>query len=125
MSKRSAAASRHGCRRVFRRRTRKVVAAMSTLSAAIDDFADQGFTEHFGVRGRRLRGLDSGVTFEAHEVVICDFERFEGVSDPDDMSIVYAIETRTGMRGTLTDAFGVYSNPVISAFVNDVAIGPR
>lgn len=96
---------------------------MNTLSEAIGEFAGQGFTEHFGVRGHRLRGLDSGVSFDAHEVVIRGFERFEGVSDPDDMSIVYAIETRTGMRGTLTDAFGVYSSPVISAFVNDVAFG--
>ena len=98
---------------------------MNTLSAAIDDFAEQGFTEHFGVRGRHLRGLESGASFDAHEVVIRGFERFEGVSDPDDMSIVYAIETLTGMRGTLTDAFGVYSSPVISAFVDDVAIGRR
>jgi hypothetical protein len=98
---------------------------VKTLSEAIDDFAEQGFTEHFGVRGRRLRGLDSGGSFDAHEVVICGFERFEGVSDPDDMSIVYAIETLTGMRGTLTDAFGVYSSPEISAFVDDVAIGRR
>jgi hypothetical protein len=95
---------------------------MNTLSGAINEFVDQGFTEHFGVRGDRLRGLESGMTFAAHEVVIRGFERFEGVSDPDDMSIVYAIETLSGMRGTLADAFGVYSNPVISAFVNGVAI---
>ena len=98
---------------------------MNTLSEAIDELVDRGFTEHFGVRGRRLRGLDSGASFEAHEVVVREFERFEGVSDPDDMSIVYAIETLTGMRGTLTDAFGVYSSPVISAFMNDVAIEGR
>ena len=98
---------------------------MNTLSEAIDDFVEQGFTEHFGVRGRHLRGLDSGGSFGAHDVVIRAFERFEGASNPDDMSIVYAIETRTGLRGTLTDAFGVYANPVISAFVDDVAMGRR
>jgi hypothetical protein len=38
------------------------------------------------------------------------------------MAILYAIESLSGMRGTLADAFGVYSKPVISAFVNDVAI---
>ena len=95
---------------------------MNTLSGAINEFVDQGFTEHFGVRGDRLRGLESGMTFAAHEVVIRGFERFEGVSDPDDMSIVYAIETLSGVRGTLADAFGVYSSPLISAFINDVAI---
>ena len=94
---------------------------MSSLAEAIGDFADKGFTEHFGVRGDHLRSLDSGAMFAAHEVVIRGFERFEGVSDPDDMSIVYAIETVGGMQGTLVDAFGVYSNPMISVFMNRVA----
>src|SRR5205823_10571032 len=98
---------------------------MSSLAKAIDDFAAKGFTEHFGVRGDYLRGLDSGAIFAAHEVVIRGFERFEGVSDPDDMSIVYAIETVGGMQGTLVDAFGVYSNPMISVFINRVAFASR
>ena len=98
---------------------------ISTLSEAIDEFARQGFTEHFGVRGTQLRGLDSGAVFEAQDVLIRGFERFEGVSDPDDMSIVYAIESRSGVRGTLADAFGVYSNPVISAFVDKIAVRLR
>lgn len=96
--------------------------AVNTLSQAIDAFVHRGFTEHFAVRGDRLRGLDSGALFQADEVVIRDFERFEGVSDPDDMSIVYAIETLSGVRGTLADAFGVYSSPVVSAFMDGVAI---
>ena len=94
----------------------------STLSEAIDAYGDTGFTEHFAVRNRKLCGLDSGASFETHDVVIREFARFEGVSDPDDMSIVYAIESRTGLRGTLTDAFGVYSSPAISEFLDGVAI---
>jgi hypothetical protein len=35
---------------------------------------------------------------------------------------VYAIETRDGVRGTLTDAFGVYSDPDVGAFIADVAV---
>ena len=38
------------------------------------------------------------------------------------MSIVYAIETRSGIRGTLVDAFGVYADPRIGAFVKEVAL---
>ena len=86
----------------------------------IDALDNEGFTEHFGVRGDRLVGFESGTLFAASEVVIRRVERFEGISDPDDMSIVYAIESRSGIRGTLTDAFGVYSNPVVSDFVGKV-----
>jgi hypothetical protein len=93
-----------------------------TLTEAIDRLAHEGFTEHFGVQGNRLRSFGSGRSFGATDVVIRKFYRFEGVSDPDDMSIVYAIESTTGMRGTLIDAFGVYADPAVSAFVTDVAI---
>lgn len=99
---------------------------MRTLSGAIDALARQGFTEHFTVAGDRLRALESGGVFGPQDIVIRDYERFEGVSDPDDMSIVYAIESLNGgTRGTLVDAFGVYSNPVVSAFLDTVAIRRR
>jgi hypothetical protein len=52
--------------------------------------------------------------------VIREFARYDDVSDPDDMSIIYAIETCNGRRGTLMDGFGVYSNPAVSAFVESV-----
>jgi hypothetical protein len=36
------------------------------------------------------------------------------------MSIVYAIESRDGHRGTLVDGFGVYATPAVTAFVEGV-----
>src|SRR5262249_12646994 len=94
---------------------------MRTPSEVMTLRAREGFTEHFAVRDDHLFGLDSGMSFDANEVVIRGFDRFEGVSDPDDEEIVYAIETVTGLRGTLTDAFGVYASPVVGAFMGRVA----
>ena len=93
-----------------------------TLAGAIDALARSGFIEHFGVSGDALRSFDSGRSFSAGQVVIREYHRFEGVSDPDDMSIVYAIEGQGGVRGTLVDAFGVYSDPAVSAFLDGVPI---
>ena len=101
---------------------------MKTLSEAIEGLVRRGFTEHFGVRGEQLRGLESEKTFRPDDVTIREYERFEGVSDPDDMAILYAIESSSGTRGTLVDAFGVYSDPGISAFLERVPFagaGPR
>ena len=47
--------------------------------------------------------------------MIREFHRFEGISDPDDMAIVYAIESKSGVRGTFADAFGVYADPATAA----------
>ena len=95
-----------------------------TLAETIDHLNRRGFTGHFGVTANGLRELGTGVTFRAEELRLCDCVRFEGASDPGDMAIVYAIESRTGVRGTLVDACGVYSNPAISEFMARVAMGP-
>ena len=94
-----------------------------TLAETIDHLNRQGFTGHFGVIAEGLREFGTGLTFRADELRVCHCFRFEGVSDPGDMAIVYAIETRTGVRGTLVDACGVYSNPAISEFVAHVPAG--
>jgi hypothetical protein len=95
---------------------------MKTLSSAIEELVGRGFIANFGVVDDRLRAFDTGKTFEAHEVVIREYQRFEGVSDPDDMAIVYGIESLDGTRGSLVDAFGAYSNGTVSAFLQDVPI---
>lgn len=50
--------------------------------------------------------------------------RFEGTSDPDDMSVIYALEARDGMRGTLTDACGSYADPAVGAVVDRMGVAP-
>ena len=54
--------------------------------------------------------------------MVAEYHRFEGVSDPDDMAILYGIETRSGVRGTLTDAFGFYADPLVGDFMKEVAV---
>jgi len=52
--------------------------------------------------------------------VIREFHRFEGISDPDDMAIVYALESTSGVRGTFADAFGVYADPATAAVLGAI-----
>jgi hypothetical protein len=66
--------------------------------------------------------VNGGKTFAADQLVIAEYYRFEGISDPDDMAILYAIETQSGIRGTLADAFGVYSDPLVGSFMRDVGL---
>jgi hypothetical protein len=43
-------------------------------------------------------------------------------TSPDDMAIVYALETAGRIYGILVDACGVYSDPAVSAFLANVSI---
>jgi hypothetical protein len=91
-----------------------------TLAGVMKDLTGRGFTEQFKAVPEGLLAVRGGQTFAPSDVTICADYRFEGESDPDDMSILYAIETRSGVRGTLTDAFGVYADPRVGAFVKTV-----
>jgi hypothetical protein len=66
--------------------------------------------------------LDSGRTFKADGLTIVEHYLFEGASDPDDMSVVYAIKIDNGLKGIVADAFGVYANPDLGGFLEKVTI---
>jgi hypothetical protein len=93
-----------------------------TLDGVIEELRRRGFVERFGVTAGRLRALGSGRVFDPEDLTIREYHRFEGVSDPDDASIVYAIETRNGTKGVLADAFGLYANPEIGRLLESVEI---
>src|SRR5213593_1700193 len=80
-----------------------------TELTALDDLARRGFSDGFRVVDGNLRVLTTGKLLRPEDLVIREVYRFEGISDPDDMAIVYAIESTAGIRGTLIDAFGVYA----------------
>ena len=93
------------------------IMGMMSEAGAIDDLARRDFTMSLSVVGDRLRVSGTRETFRPQDVVVREYRRFEGISDPDDMAIVYAVETASGLCGTLVDAYGVYSDPALSAFL--------
>jgi len=91
-----------------------------TMADAMRDLERRGFTANFEPLGRALHILGREKTYQPAELTIVEHHRFEGASDPDEMSVVYAMEAGDGTRGVLVDAYGVYSNPDLSAFLKDV-----
>jgi len=81
-----------------------------------------GYREQFKVQKDRLVSLTTGKKYKSADVKAVNFYRFEGISDPDDMSILYAIETCDGAMGTLNDAYGHYSDEDTGAFMKQVEI---
>jgi hypothetical protein len=94
--------------------------AYRTLDRVIEELKERGFVERFDVRDGQLRALGNGRTFDAEDITIREYQRFEGVSDPDDASIVYAIETGSGTKGLVVDAFGPYADPEVGRLLEAV-----
>jgi len=81
-----------------------------------------GFTEDFTVVEGRLQTFrtDTQKSYGPEEVTIVDFYRFEGESNPDDMSILYAIVCNDGVKGTISTAFGTYAESSTDEFLKKV-----
>jgi hypothetical protein len=108
----------------------------STSGVATPDAGSEHASEAPAILMLRQRGF--GLAFNAHDgllllagsdrhfrpedVKIRDYYRFEGTSDPDDMSVVYALEAQDGTRGILVDAFGPYADPAVAAVLDRMRI---
>ena len=95
---------------------------MTDLEKVQGNLEKYGYTEQFRVEKDNLVGIETKKSFKPKDVKAVNFYRFEGISDPDDMSILYAIETCDGTKGTLTDAYGRYSDEDTGAFMKKVEI---
>lgn len=80
-----------------------------------------GFKKNFRVFENRLEIIgDSNKSYGVNDVRIVDFYRFEGESNPDDMSILYAIECNDGTRGTISNSYGPQADTEVDEFLLQV-----
>lgn len=98
---------------------------MTDVQKVQDKLEKYGYTEQFRVEKDKLVGIQNKKSYKAKEVKAVNFYRFEGITDPDDMSILYAIETSDGTKGTLTDAYGRYSDEATGEFMKQVEIAKK
>ncbi len=82
---------------------------MTTLSQVVDILRQKGFKEDFEMTKAGFTAKNSGKILKPDNIKIIKTYRFEGDSNPDDMSIVYAMETNSGVKGILIDAYGTYA----------------
>jgi hypothetical protein len=91
----------------------------TTLVEALNDLKKRGYTYNFNLLEDCLECREEGITLSPNEFHITEVYRFEGESDPDDNTILYAIESEDGrLKGALVNAYGVYSDPLSAEMVS-------
>lgn len=90
------------------------------MSLKLDALKQRGYNKEFHITDKGLVCYDTNETFSPQDIKIINRLRFEGISDPDDMAIVYVIETSNGLKGTIVDAFGLYSNDELLSFMHKI-----
>lgn len=81
---------------------------------------DIGYNHEFMISPEGLRCLETNKIYQPEEINIMDHFRFEGISDPEDMSILYTLVCNDGVKGTIVDAFGTYGNSELMDFIKQV-----
>jgi hypothetical protein len=98
---------------------------MTDLDRCLHKLEADGYRDQFKVEKGKLNDLSNKKKYKPRDIKAVNFYRFEGISDPDDMSILYAIETSDGRKGTLVDAYGLYSDDETSAFLQQIEISKK
>ena len=73
----------------------------TSLTEDIQDLTKRGFTANFECSGHVFRDVNTGNTFNTEDLTILERYGFQGTSDLDDTSTVYAVESEDGTRGTV------------------------
>ncbi|WP_203293996.1 phosphoribosylpyrophosphate synthetase [Luteirhabdus pelagi] len=81
-----------------------------TLSEAVDFFTENGYEEDFEAEDDKIIGNFSRKEYQPLDLLIIDYYRFEGATDPDDEVAVFAIKAKDGSKGTLVMTYGAEQN---------------
>ena len=98
---------------------------MTSMVKCMNNLEAAGFSDQFRVEGEELINLTTNKTYQPHEVEAVNFYRFEGITNPEDMAILYAIITIDGSKGTLADGYGMYADGATGEFMKGVEISKK
>jgi hypothetical protein len=76
-----------------------------TVTEALSDLKKRNFTMDFNLAENCIVCNEQKFSIEDFEIV--EFYRFEGDTDPSDQAIVYAIESKSGLKGVLVSGYGI------------------
>jgi len=83
----------------------------TTLVEAINGLKAKGYTEDFNLKESYLDWGNSKHQLSPDDFKVDHVFRFEGESDPEDQTVLYAISSeKYNLKGTLVNAYGIYSD---------------
>lgn len=89
---------------------------ITSISAITDKLYKDGYTEEFVLVEEGLKSTTTKEIFQTGDIKINKHYRYEGTTDPADMSIIYAIETNTGLKGCIVAGYGPNSDTSYTEF---------
>jgi hypothetical protein len=99
---------------------------MRTLNEVLDKLKSRGEDNEFVVlpEGDQFEDSKTHQQYATSDLKIVKTYRFEGDSDPGDMTVIFLVEASDGTRGYIMDAYGTYSaeNPRFGELLKEIPI---
>ncbi|WP_252723131.1 hypothetical protein [Pseudotamlana agarivorans] len=83
-------------------------------------YEEKGYKSNFRIQNEKLISSDTKNVFSPEEIQIVAMHRYEGMSNPSDMSMLYIIEANKEEKGTFLMAYGPNAETEVAEFFNKV-----
>ena len=98
---------------------------MTTLSEILNKLKNEGYTVDFNLKENCLVCQGNSMEIHPDDFVVDRHFRFEGLSDPGDEAIVYAISSaKHDIKGVLVNGYGISSDPMGDKMIKALATQP-
>lgn len=97
----------------------------SSLSDAVHALEQMGYKEQLELKEDAIQVVKKDMEISPTKFEVDYMCRFEGMTNPSDNSILYAISIpEKGIKGTMTDSFGLHSQPVSPRMAEKLRFDP-
>lgn len=96
-----------------------------TLSIAISKLKEEGYVHDFNLHPEWIECSPLKLKLAPNHFHVDQLHRFEGMTNPDDSSILFAISSSQGIKGLLVDAYGTYADALSPEMVKRLTIDSR
>jgi len=88
----------------------------------IKEYTAKGYTSNYKAVDGKLKDIENDTLLLAKDVRIMEEARYEGMSNPADLSIFYAIEVPGKSKGTLLVPYGPTADTELAEVMRDVSL---
>lgn len=96
-----------------------------TLSEAMNALKASGYEDDLNLTRDSIECKSRNIQLKAEEFHVDAVHRFEGMTNPDDSAVMYAISSPRGVKGLLVDAYGAYSENISTAMAEKLRVDRR
>lgn len=88
----------------------------------IDEYTAKGYTSNYKMQDGQFLDIEKDLYLNASEIIIDDEYRYEGMTNPDDLSILYILRVPNKSKGTILLPYGAAGDGELGWFMKEVSL---